>query len=130
MTPAARLSAAIEVMKTIDGQRVPAAKALKEWGAAHRFAVGVFGELVALAHADEQHALGRDARELAQQQRRARLSRQVAERLLQRAARGLIDALRGRRELALGVHAKHHAAAFGALGRERLYAKFHSESIA
>ncbi|EAQ35490.1 tRNA and rRNA methylase [Nitrobacter sp. Nb-311A] len=38
MTPAARLSAAIEVMKTIDGQRVPAAKALKEWGAAHRFA--------------------------------------------------------------------------------------------
>ena len=38
MTPAARLSAAIEIMATIDAQRVPAANALKEWGAAHRFA--------------------------------------------------------------------------------------------
>ena len=38
MTPAARLSAAIEVIEAIDSQRVPAAKALKEWGTAHRFA--------------------------------------------------------------------------------------------
>src|SRR3954471_12266511 len=38
MTPAARLSAAIELIETIDTQRVPAAKALKEWGTAHRFA--------------------------------------------------------------------------------------------
>ena len=38
MTPAARLSAAIELIDTINTQRVPAAKALKEWGAAHRFA--------------------------------------------------------------------------------------------
>jgi 16S rRNA (cytosine967-C5)-methyltransferase len=38
MTPAARLSAAIELLETIDDQRVPAAKALKEWGTAHRFA--------------------------------------------------------------------------------------------
>src|SRR5580704_12287723 len=38
MTPAARLSAAIELIDTIDAQRVPAAKALKEWGAAHRYA--------------------------------------------------------------------------------------------
>jgi len=38
MTPAARLSAAIDVIEAIDGQRVPAAKALKEWGTAHRFA--------------------------------------------------------------------------------------------
>jgi 16S rRNA (cytosine967-C5)-methyltransferase len=38
MTPAARLSAAIEIIETIDAQRVPAAKALKEWGTAHRFA--------------------------------------------------------------------------------------------
>jgi 16S rRNA (cytosine967-C5)-methyltransferase len=38
MTPAARLSAAIEVIETIDGNRVPAAQALKEWGTAHRFA--------------------------------------------------------------------------------------------
>src|ERR1700751_4436567 len=35
MTPAARLSAAIEM---IDTERIPAAKALKEWGGAHRFA--------------------------------------------------------------------------------------------
>ena len=38
MTPAARLSAAIEVIDTIEKDRVPAAKALKEWGTAHRFA--------------------------------------------------------------------------------------------
>jgi 16S rRNA (cytosine967-C5)-methyltransferase len=38
MTPAARLSAAIEVIDTIEVQRIPAAQALKEWGTAHRFA--------------------------------------------------------------------------------------------
>jgi 16S rRNA (cytosine967-C5)-methyltransferase len=38
MTPAARLSAAIELVETIDSQRVPAAQALKEWGSSHRFA--------------------------------------------------------------------------------------------
>lgn len=38
MTPAARLSAAIEVIEAIDSQRIPAAKALKEWGTAHCFA--------------------------------------------------------------------------------------------
>jgi len=38
MTPGARLAAAIEVISAIDTQRVPAAKALKEWGTAHRFA--------------------------------------------------------------------------------------------
>src|ERR1700716_2758809 len=38
MTPAARLSAAIELIETIDAQRVPAAKALKEWGTEHRYA--------------------------------------------------------------------------------------------
>jgi 16S rRNA (cytosine967-C5)-methyltransferase len=38
MTPAARLSAAIELIETIDSNRIPAAQALKEWGTAHRFA--------------------------------------------------------------------------------------------
>ena len=38
MTPAARLSAAIEVISNIETQRIPAAQALKEWGTAHRFA--------------------------------------------------------------------------------------------
>jgi 16S rRNA (cytosine967-C5)-methyltransferase len=38
MTPAARLSAAIELIDTIEAQRSPAAGALKEWGTAHRFA--------------------------------------------------------------------------------------------
>ena len=38
MTPAARLSAAIEVVENIEAQRVPAAQALKEWGSSHRFA--------------------------------------------------------------------------------------------
>jgi 16S rRNA (cytosine967-C5)-methyltransferase len=38
MTPAARLSAAIEVLGDIDARRRPAADALKDWGLAHRFA--------------------------------------------------------------------------------------------
>jgi 16S rRNA (cytosine967-C5)-methyltransferase len=38
MTPAARLSAAIDVIAAIESQRIPAAQALKEWGTAHRFA--------------------------------------------------------------------------------------------
>ncbi|MBI5319153.1 RsmB/NOP family class I SAM-dependent RNA methyltransferase [Bradyrhizobium sp.] len=38
MIPAARLSAAIEIIAAIETQRVPAAQALKEWGTAHRFA--------------------------------------------------------------------------------------------
>jgi 16S rRNA (cytosine967-C5)-methyltransferase len=38
MTPAARLSAAIEVLGAIESQRIPAQSALKEWGTAHRFA--------------------------------------------------------------------------------------------
>jgi 16S rRNA (cytosine967-C5)-methyltransferase len=38
MTPAARLSAAIEVLADIEARRRPAAEALKEWGLAHRFA--------------------------------------------------------------------------------------------
>jgi len=38
MTPAARLSAAIEVMADIEQRRRPASDALKDWGLAHRFA--------------------------------------------------------------------------------------------
>ncbi|MPZ40400.1 MAG: MFS transporter [Rhizobiales bacterium] len=38
MTPAARLSAAIEVLSDIGTRRRPAADALKDWGLAHRFA--------------------------------------------------------------------------------------------
>jgi 16S rRNA (cytosine967-C5)-methyltransferase len=38
MTPAARLTAAIDVIGTIEAQRAPAAQALKEWGVAHRYA--------------------------------------------------------------------------------------------
>src|SRR5256886_13458365 len=38
MTPAARLSAAIELIDTIEAQRSPAGTALREWGTSHRFA--------------------------------------------------------------------------------------------
>ena len=38
MTPAARLSAAIDVMTDIEARRRPAPDALKDWGLAHRFA--------------------------------------------------------------------------------------------
>src|SRR5215831_11435184 len=38
MTPAARLSAAIEVLADLESRRRPAADALKDWGLAHRFA--------------------------------------------------------------------------------------------
>lgn len=38
MTPAARISAAIEVLADLDARRRPAADALKDWGLSHRFA--------------------------------------------------------------------------------------------
>jgi 16S rRNA (cytosine967-C5)-methyltransferase len=38
MTPAARLSAAVEIFADIDTRRRPAADALKDWGLSHRFA--------------------------------------------------------------------------------------------
>jgi 16S rRNA (cytosine967-C5)-methyltransferase len=38
MTPAARLSAAVEVLADIEARRRPAADALKDWGLSHRFA--------------------------------------------------------------------------------------------
>ena len=38
MTPAARVSAAIEVLADIEARRRPAADALKDWGLSHRFA--------------------------------------------------------------------------------------------
>jgi len=38
MTPAARLSAAMEVLAEIEARRRPVAEALKDWGNAHRFA--------------------------------------------------------------------------------------------
>jgi 16S rRNA (cytosine967-C5)-methyltransferase len=38
MTPAARLSAAIEVLGDIEARRRPASDALKDWGLSHRFA--------------------------------------------------------------------------------------------
>src|SRR5579883_1469489 len=38
MTPAARLSAAIEVIAEIENRRRPAADSLKDWGLSHRFA--------------------------------------------------------------------------------------------
>jgi 16S rRNA (cytosine967-C5)-methyltransferase len=38
MTPAARASAAIEVLADIEGRKRPAAEALKDWGLSHRFA--------------------------------------------------------------------------------------------
>jgi hypothetical protein len=97
---------------------------------AHCVAELRFGKFPALSQADQQDALGGDARQAAQQQRRAGLARQVAERLAQRAARGLVDAPRRGRKLASGMNADDDAARFRGLGRERLYAKFHSESIA
>jgi 16S rRNA (cytosine967-C5)-methyltransferase len=38
MTPAARLSAAVEVLADLEARRRPAGDALKDWGLAHRFA--------------------------------------------------------------------------------------------
>src|SRR5882757_1090645 len=38
MTPAARLSAAIEVIADIESRRRPASDAMKDWGLSHRFA--------------------------------------------------------------------------------------------
>ncbi|MFZ0839773.1 MAG: MFS transporter, partial [Xanthobacteraceae bacterium] len=38
MTPAARISASIEVLADIETRHRPAADALKDWGLSHRFA--------------------------------------------------------------------------------------------
>ena len=38
MTPDGRLAAAIDILATIEGQRQPAARVLKDWGERHRFA--------------------------------------------------------------------------------------------
>jgi len=110
-------------------RRFPAAE--KDcWRAAHRVTELRRAEILARAERDEQHALGGDAGQAAQQQRRAGFFLEVVERLAQRAARGLVDAFCRRRELFAGVHTGHDAARLRRLGRERRYAKFHSESIA
>ena len=75
-------------------------------------------------------ALGGDVGQPTQQQRRAGLAGKIGQRCAQRAARALVDAPRRRRQLLLGINAQHDAARLRRLGRERLYAKFHSESIA
>ena len=68
MTPAARLSAAIDVIAAIESQRIPAAQALKEWGTAHRFAgsgdrAGIAGLVwdVLRRRASSAHLMGSDA---------------------------------------------------------------------
>ena len=38
MTPAARASAAIEILADMEARKRPAAEALKDWGTSHRFA--------------------------------------------------------------------------------------------
>ncbi|MFZ2107221.1 MAG: MFS transporter, partial [Roseiarcus sp.] len=38
MIPAARISAAIEILSDVEARRRPAADAMKDWGLAHRFA--------------------------------------------------------------------------------------------
>ena len=68
MTPAARLSAAIDVIAAIESQRIPAAQALKDWGTAHRFAgsgdrAGIAGLVwdVLRRRASSAHLMGSDA---------------------------------------------------------------------
>jgi 16S rRNA (cytosine967-C5)-methyltransferase len=47
VVPAARLSAAIEILSEIDGRRRPAADSLKDWGVTHRFAGATDRALIA-----------------------------------------------------------------------------------
>ena len=68
MTPAARASAAIEVLADIALRKRPAADALKDWGLAHRFAGsgdrGAIGNLVFDAlrrRASSAYAMGDDS---------------------------------------------------------------------
>ena len=99
-------------------------------GAAQRIAVRALGELVLRAEADQQHAFGGDIGQRAQQERRACFTGEIGERRGECTLRALIDASCGGGELLFCVDAKHDAARFRRLGRERAYAKFHSESIA
>src|SRR4051812_43086224 len=68
MTPAARVSAAIEVLADIAARHRPAAEALKDWGLSHRFAgSGDRAAIAGLAYdalrrrASAAHAMGSDA---------------------------------------------------------------------
>src|SRR5690349_9628210 len=67
MTPAARLSAAIEVLADLEARRRPAADTLKDWGLSHRFAGS--GDRAAIAglvydalrrRASSAHIMGED----------------------------------------------------------------------
>jgi hypothetical protein len=69
-------------------------------------------------------------RQAAQEKGRAGLAGNIGKRGTQRAARALVDAASGSGEFFFGVDAEDDAARLRRLGRERLYAKFHSESIA
>jgi len=100
--------------------------------AAHGVAISRFAEFLALAEANQEHALRGNARQFAQQQGRARLSRKILQRFADGALRDLIGAPRRRREFATRVVLEYpeHGAAFYSLGSDRPYAKVHSESIA
>src|SRR6185436_15085174 len=101
---------------------------------AHGIAVRAFAELGLFAEADEQHALGLDPVDGAQQQRRAEPAGEVAQRedALQCAARCAIGRLSRARQLVCAVRslidAEHQAAGLSRLGCAASYAKFHCES--
>jgi hypothetical protein len=97
---------------------------------AHSVAVRGFAELVLFAESDQKHALGLDAFDAAQQQRRAEPAREIAlrEHALQSAARRAIGELRCARQLARAVgalvDAEHETAGLHRVGRAASYAKF------
>ena len=93
--PAERTAAHFHVDEE-EGRVLRAELAQRVRRAAQRVAIRALGELLARAETDEQHALGRDLRQRAQQERGAGFAGEVGERLAQRAFRALVDAPRRR----------------------------------
>ena len=95
--------------------------------AAHRFAERGDVVLAALAQPEQQHALGGEAGNALQQQRRARLAGQIAPASARRSAppAALSARCAMRARFSPPCTASTRQPVFGLLGRQRPYAKFH-----
>ncbi len=113
----------------VQGQHgVAATQALEHAGdAGHQLAPGAVAEGFVLAAADQQHALGLQARQAVQQQGLARLAGQVAalEQRADGAFGGLVDGLGGGAELAAFTHRHDQGCGLDGYSGYAFYNQFH-----
>lgn len=113
----------------VQGQHgIAATQALEHAGdAGHQFAPGAVAEGFVLAAADQQHALGLQARQAVQQQGLARLAGQVAtlEQRADGAFGGLVDGLGGGAELAAFTYGYDQGCGLDGYSGYAFYNQFH-----